>query len=808
MQNQLIKEHYKMYKAGKQWFFAAVASFAIMAAIGSGAATSIYHDVFHLAPITEMLSVNADDSTDNGTNPARFNNGYQTYSDPSAITFANKREATVGKWVNIGPVNQFVTNDAKSQWVNFGIVQAYARADSNGNPYITIAIGTTQLAGQSMGTRNSFYGYASNGSTKTFQYQYPLEKQWAYIPTTDLDTSYNQVGIQFTANSNMPGSDGNPHSQLMTAKVQTKTTDSLNGDINNGQEKVKAAQDETTKMMDLLKAEQTKIDNAIDSDPTLTTAEKTTQKALIPPMLTEAQGKMDYEIDTATIDSIEQSYIPKIDGAHTAGVDLDKQKAAAQKIVDDKANAQIAAIKANNDMTDAEQAAALKKVTDAQSTMDTNITNATNADGVNSSRDDATQNGIIDNANKAAETLEQRQAEAKAKLEADKKAAESELDGDPTLTSGEKTNRKNAIDEAVTKAEGTIASATKAQQVVDALAAAETVITNSQAHGDLNKQKSDAKRSVADYGEELKKKIAADNTLTQTEKDNQTKAVNQAIADIQKEIDDATTADDINKYRDTKKSMDSLYVPGTDLNTQKKNAKAAVDGKANQKLSDIDNNNDMTNDEKATAKSKVEAAQKAMDDAIDNATNADGVNNARDDQTQNGIIDNANQASESLQDRIKNAISQLDTDKKNAEDEIDNDATLTASEKKTRKDNLDQAIAKAEQNITDAKTAQSVVDLLNGAEKTITDSQAHGTDLDTQKKNAKAAVDGKANQKLSDIANNNDMTDAEKSAAEGKVKAAQKEMDDAIDGATNADGVNGARDDQTQNSIIARMSIS
>ncbi|MCK8617186.1 DUF1542 domain-containing protein [Fructobacillus sp. M158] len=791
MQNQLIKEHYKMYKAGKQWFFAAVASFAIMAAIGGGEATSIYHDVFHLAPITEMLSVNADNSSDNGTNSAGFNNGYQTYSDPSAITFANKREATIGKWVNIGPMNQFVANDAKSQWVNFGIVQAYAREDSNGTPYITIAIGTTQLAGQSKGTRNSFYGYASNGSTKTFQYQYPLQDQWAYIPTTDLDTSYNQVGLQFTANSNMPGSDGNKHQQLMTAKVQTQTTDSLNGDINNGQAKVKAAQDETNKMMNLLKAEQTKIDNAIDSDPTLTTAEKNTQKALIPPMLTEAQGKMDYEIDTATIDSIEQSYIPKIDGAHTAGVDLDKQKAAAQKIVDDKANAQVAAIKANIDMTDAEKTAAEKKVTDAQSTMDSNINSAADADHVNSFRDDATQNGIIDNANKAEMTLAARQAAAIAQLEADKKSAEDQIAKDPTLTSSEKEQRKNNIDNAVSTAETAINGAKKAQDVVDALGTAETTINNNKTSGTpIAQQQNTAKQSVADYGEELKKKIAADNTLTQTEKDNQTKAVNQAIADIQKEIDDATTADDINKYRDTKKSMDSLYVPGTDLDTQKKNAKDAVDGKANQKLSDIANNNDMTDAEKSAAEGKVKEAQKTMDDAIASATDADGVNNARDDQTQNGIIDNANQASESLQDRIKNAISQLDTDKKNAEDEIDKDATLTASEKKTRKDNLDQAIAKAEQNITDSKTAQSVVDLLNGAEKTISDSQAHGTDLNTQKQNAKDAVDEAAAAIKSKIDGDNGLTSDEKKKQEDKLEEDRKAADTQIDNAKDADGVN------------------
>ncbi|WP_338342677.1 hypothetical protein [Fructobacillus fructosus] len=78
--------------------------------------------------------------------------------------------------MNIGPIDSFVKNSkGNDQHVNFAIVGAYARADANGNPYITIAIGTTQLAGQSIGTRNSFYGYASNGSAKTFQYQYPKE---------------------------------------------------------------------------------------------------------------------------------------------------------------------------------------------------------------------------------------------------------------------------------------------------------------------------------------------------------------------------------------------------------------------------------------------------------------------------------------------------------------------------------------------------------------------------------------------------------------------------------------------------------
>ncbi|CAK1249743.1 Uncharacterized conserved protein YjdB [Fructobacillus fructosus] len=325
------KEHYKMYKAGKRWIYATVAAFSLT---GVGASVASHSDLGHLFPLNSVMeaiggdAASADDS-DTGTVPQQFNNGAQTYPDVASISFANKREATLGKWVNIGPIEKFVQNGkGDPQYFNFGITQAYARVDSNGNPYITIAIGKSQLAVQSYGARNSVYGYMirKDGFKQVFNKQYPAVNVWTYISTSPMTSEYNQLGLQFTANSNIGGSDGGDHQAVLPVKVQVQDTNGLNDDIKKAQAVVTAAETETDKMMDLLKAEQTKIDNAIDADPTLTSTEKTNQKALIPPMLTEAKAKMDAEVDTATIDSIEQSYIPKIDAAHTQGTPLADQK--------------------------------------------------------------------------------------------------------------------------------------------------------------------------------------------------------------------------------------------------------------------------------------------------------------------------------------------------------------------------------------------------------------------------------------------------------------------------------------------------
>ncbi|MCK8638980.1 DUF1542 domain-containing protein, partial [Fructobacillus fructosus] len=795
------KEHYKMYKAGKRWIYAAVAAFSLT---GVGASVASNSDFGHLFPLNSVMdtigwhSVSADDT--DVTKPQAFtNNGYPVYSDTSQITFTNKREATVGKWVNIGPIDSFVKNSkGNDQHVNFAIVGAYARADANGNPYITIAIGTTQLAGQSIGTRNSFYGYASNGSAKTFQYQYPKEGVWAYIKTTDLDSSYNQIGLQFTANNGVGGSDGDKHNALMAAKVQTQTNDSLNGDIATATAKVKAAETETDKMMDLLKAEQTKIDNAIDADPTLTSTEKTNQKALIPPMLTEAKAKMDYEVDTATIDSIEQSYIPKIDAAHTQGTPLADQKTAAKKVVDNKANAQVTAIKANNDMTAAEQTAAIKKVTDAQTTMDNNIDNATDADHVNSSRDDSTQNAIIENANQAAMTLAARQAAAKSQLETDKTNAENEIDGDVTLTSSEKTQRKAAIESAVSSAEATIASATKAQQVVDALNAAETTITNEQVHGtDLDVQKTTAKQSVSDYADQIKQQIAADNTLTTAEKNQQTRNVDQAVVNIQKQIADAANADMVNKYRDDgKNAIKEMYQPGTALSDQKTNAKGKVDAEATTVKAAIKADSTLTTDEKNAQTAAVESDRQKADQNIDNATNADGVNTARD----NGIaaIDADHQSGKSTDEQKTTQKANVDAEAKKVSTAINADNTLTTDEKNAQLAAVESDRQSADNNIDNASDADGINSAASAGITKIDADHQPGKSIDDQKTTQKANVDAEAKKVDAAISADNTLTTDEKNAQTAAVEADRKAADENIDNASDADGINSAASDGIQ----------
>ncbi len=796
------KEHYKMYKAGKRWIYAAVAAFSLT---GVGASVASNSDFGHLFPLNSVMdtigwhSVSADDT--DVTNPQAFtNNGYPVYSDPSQITFTNKREATVGKWVNIGPIDSFVKNSkGNDQHVNFAIVGAYVRADANGNPYITIAIGTTQLAGQSIGTRNSFYGYASNGSAKTFQYQYPKEGVWAYIKTTDLDSSYNQIGLQFTANKGVGGSDGDMHNALMATNVQTQTNDSLNGDIATATAKVKAAETETDKMIDLLKAEQTRIDNAIDTDPTLTSTEKTNQKALIPPMLiTEAKAKMDYEVDTATIDSIEQSYIPKIDAAHTQGTPLADQKTAAKKVVDNKANAQVTAIKANNDMTDAEQTAAIKKVTDAQTTMDNNIDNATDADHVNSFRDDSTQNGIIENANQAGETLAARQAAAMSQLETDKTNAENEIDGDVTLTSSEKTQRKAAIESAVSSAEATIASATKAQQVVDALNAAETTITNEQVHGtDLDVQKTTAKQSVSDYADQIKQQIAADNTLTTAEKNQQTRNVDQAVVNIQKQIADAANADMVNKYRDDgKNAIKEMYQPGTALSDQKTNAKGKVDAEATTVKAAIKADSTLTTDEKNAQTAAVESDRQKADQNIDNATNADGVNTARD----NGIaaIDADHQSGKSTDEQKTTQKANVDAEAKKVSTAINADNTLTTDEKNAQLAAVESDRQSADNNIDNASDADGINSAASAGITKIDADHQPGKSIDDQKTTQKANVDAEAKKVDAAISADNTLTTDEKNAQTAAVEADRKAVDENIDNASDADGINSAASDGIQ----------
>ncbi|WP_270668752.1 DUF1542 domain-containing protein, partial [Staphylococcus hominis] len=225
---------------------------------------------------------------------------------------------------------------------------------------------------------------------------------------------------------------------------------------------------------------------------------------------------------------------------------------------------------------------------------------------------------------------------------------------------------------------------------------------------------------------------------TDEEKSEAKAKVDKAVTEAKHQVDQATN----------NQGVDEAKTHGTDSIKQvqptvvkKDEAKQAIDAAATTKKAEIDQTPNATDEEKAAAKAKVDAAVNEAKHQINQATTNQGVDEAKTHGT-----DSINQVQPTVvkKDEAKQAIDVAATAKKA---EIDQTPNATDEEKAAAKAKVDAAVNEAKHQINQATTNQGV-----------DEAKTHGTDLINQvqptvvkKDEAKQAIDAAATAKKAEI---------------------------------------------------------
>ncbi|HEL1542995.1 TPA: DUF1542 domain-containing protein, partial [Streptococcus suis] len=433
---------------------------------------------------------------------------------------------------------------------------------------------------------------------------------------------------------------------------------------------------------------------AIAKNSNLTADEKKVYTDAIDKALKDTETKIDAATDADTVD---------------AEIVLAQKDIAKQEVAAATADA-VKGIEANTNLTDAEKDEYKATVTKAAETAEKAIADATTAADIQSKTFDATQDV------------------AKEEVKADAADAIAGIKANDNLSDTAKKEAIAAIEEA---------RDTTLENIENAKTAADVDTAT------LDAEKANAKAEIKAAADDAKKAIDENANLPASDKNALKLAIDAEVAATNLEIDNAKTAEEID---------------AATLATEKSIAKAEVKAAAEDALQAIDENANLTDDEKAKAKADVYVELSKAEKAIDKATTADAIDNA------------------TLVGEKAFATAELEAAADDAKKAIDANTHLTDDQKQAAKDAVDAELAKAKEAVVAAKTADEVDAATLVGEKAVAKEEIKAAADD-----AKKAIDANSN-----------LTPEEKAAAKAAVDTEVAKANDAIDKAATADAVDTA----------------
>ncbi|HEM5052131.1 TPA: DUF1542 domain-containing protein, partial [Streptococcus suis] len=499
-----------------------------------------------------------------------------------------------------------------------------------------------------------------------------------------------------------------------------------------------------------------------------------------------------------------------------AAIELTKDKELAKADVDNQAKAAIEAIKNNPNLDATEQAPYIKAIEDAAKEQKA---------AIDAAKDTA---GITDAVNEAEKVNEEQKLaaakeDAKDKIAEEAAAAKDAIDDNPNLSDAEKQAAKDAVDAEVAKANDAIDKATTPETVQ----AAEDNGVKAIDAEELVAAKQDAKNKIAEDVKAAKDAIDKDPNLSEDEKKGFKDAVDTEAAKAVADIEKATTPAEAQ----TAEEAGTAAIAEDVLDAAKQDAKNKIAKDVEAANAAIESNPNLSEDEKQTFKDAVDAeAAKAVAD-IEKATTPEAAQAAEETGTAaiaEDVLDAAKQdAKNKIAKDLATVEAAIDANSNLSQDEKDA-AKLAAQAKaaeavaniekattpeaaqtledaavkdlanieiKAAYDDAVKAIEAADNLSTAAKT-QALEDLKKARQaaeeaiKTATtaDEVAKGA-LDGLKSIAKVEAKAAADDAKAAIAQNSNLTDAEKKVYTDAIDNALKDTETKIDDATDADTV-------------------
>ena len=277
-----------------------------------------------------------------------------------------------------------------------------------------------------------------------------------------------------------------------------------------------------------------------------------------------------------------------------------------------------------------------------------------------------------------------------------------------------------------------------------------------------------AKKEMADAAKKATDAIEASTSLTLEQKAEEKAKVAKEAKDATDAIDNATTEEGINSAKENGK-----------LAIEKEAAISAIKATKEAKLSEIDKNTSLSDDEKAASKAEVAKVAIEAVEAIQKAETQEAVNTA--------------QSKGETAIKAVNPVGKekaLDAIQKAAEEkiaEIDKNAKLSSEEKAAAKAEVAKAAIEAVEAIQKAETQEAVNTAQAKGEATIKAVNPVG------KEKALEAIKATKEAKLSEIDKNTSLSDDEKAASKAEVAKVAIEAVEAIQKAETQEAVNTAQ---------------
>ncbi|WP_174850858.1 DUF1542 domain-containing protein, partial [Streptococcus suis] len=533
----------------------------------------------------------------------------------------------------------------------------------------------------------------------------------------------------------------------------------------------------------------------------------------------DAKKAIDAETTVAGINNAKTDGEKALDDATVNGeaaIDLTKDKELAKADVDNQAKAAIEAVKNNPNLDATEQAPYIKAIEDAAKEQKA---------AIDAAKDTA---GITDAVNEAEKVNEEQKLaaakeDAKDKIAEEAAAAKEAIDKNPNLSGAEKTAAKDAVDVAAGNANQAIDAATTP---AEAQTAEDNGVKAIDAE-ELKAAKQDAKNKIAKDVEAAKDAIDKDPNLSEDEKKGFKDAVDTEAAKAVADIEKATTPE----AAQTAEEAGTAAIAEDVLDAAKQDAKNKIAKDVKAAKEAIDNNPNLSETEKQGFKDAVDTEAEKANKAIDAAKTPEAAQAAE----EAGTAAIAEDVLDAAKQDAKNKIAK---DLATVEAAIDANSNLSQDEKDAAKLAAQAKAAEAVANIEKATTPEAVQTLEDAAVKDLANIEIKAAyddavkaieaadNLSTAAKTqaledlkkarqaaeeaiktastadevAKGALDGlksiakveakaAADDAKAAIAQNSNLTDAEKKVYTDAIDKALKATETKIDDATDADTV-------------------
>ncbi|WP_136264398.1 DUF1542 domain-containing protein, partial [Streptococcus pyogenes] len=312
------------------------------------------------------------------------------------------------------------------------------------------------------------------------------------------------------------------------------------------------------------------------------------------------------------------------------------------------------------------------------------------------------------NTHKPGEDLQDQIAKALKKLEKEKNNTSKIIEADKSLTKEAKEAQLKILEEKFEFAEDAVSKASDAEGVEVGLNKGLLDIPTAHKEGvPLEEQSNSANKELEELQKEIEKKIKANPNTTSKEKQQQLKNLSDKFNKGIGAIASAVDADGIKEVLEKgKKEILEVFEEGTPLKEQQDKAIKDLEAIKNETLKAIAEDPTLINDKKIE---QEEAAKRAFDvesDKLAKTTDADQLNKQF--EMSKSSVQGTHESDKSLSEQKKQATAVLQAKQQKIEKAIKAEKALTTAEKDKQVKDSKEALAKALEDVKQAKDADNV----------------------------------------------------------------------------------------------------